>query len=329
MPHLVGLERALSLLGREFSDFERMLDFGCGPGRYMRHLAPLAETTELHGADIDADAIKWVQENLPYGQFEVIPHEPPTSYPDHHFDLILNHSVFTHLPEPLQDKWMAELHRITRPDGVLLLTLHSTPQWNKAISDMENGGERVDHLRSTLEQQGILFISDDHFIGSTHPDFYHTTFHAPWYVFERWTQWFDLAAYVPVGSDTQDLVIMRRRPDDAPAQRPIGHGSSASRAVEAAPAEAEAPPPEGSVEELVRLMGARPVPTSLRARLKRRLLRHELDRQERINQVVLYALQEVKSGRELKMLRTGLYELGERLSIVSSELRDDRGRDGG
>ena len=122
---------------------------------------------------------------------------------------------------------------------------------------------------------------------------------------------------------------MRRRADDAPAQRPIGHGSSASRAVEAAPAEAEAPPPEGSVEELVRLMGARPVPTSLRARLKRRLLRHELDRQERINQVVLYALQEVKSGRELKMLRTGLYELGERLSIVSSELRDDRGRDGG
>jgi hypothetical protein len=35
VPHLVGLERALGLLGCEFSDFERMLDFGCGPGRYI------------------------------------------------------------------------------------------------------------------------------------------------------------------------------------------------------------------------------------------------------------------------------------------------------
>ena len=129
---------------------------------------------------------------------------------------------------------MAELHRITQPGGVLLLTVHSLPQWNKAISDMENGGEPVDHLRATLEQDGILFISDDHFIGSTHPDFYHTTFHAPWYVFEHWTRWFDVAAYVPLGSDSQDLVVLRRRADDEPHQPPIGHGSGA----EAAPAPA-------------------------------------------------------------------------------------------
>ena len=118
---------------------------------------------------------------------------------------------------------MAELQRITRPGGVLLLTVHSTPQWNQAVHDIEQDGQNVDDLRVTLEEKGVLFISDDHFIGSTHPDFYHTTFHAPWYVFEHWTHWFDLAAYVPRGSDTQDLVIMRRRPGDSPHQRPIGH----------------------------------------------------------------------------------------------------------
>ena len=101
VPHLVA-SGALSLLGREFSDFERMLDFGCGPGRYMRHLAPLAgRPSSTGGHRRRRDQV--VQENLPYGQFEVIPHEPPTSYPDHHFDLILNHSVFTPCRAELRD----------------------------------------------------------------------------------------------------------------------------------------------------------------------------------------------------------------------------------
>ena len=275
------------------------------PGRYIRHLEPLSETTEIHGADIDGQMIDWLKKNVPYGHYEVVPHEPPTSYPDGHFDLVVNHSVFTHLPEALQDKWMAELHRITQPGGVLLLTVHSLPQWNKAISDMENGGEPVDHLRATLEQDGILFISDDHFIGSTHPDFYHTTFHAPWYVFEHWTRWFDIAAYVPLGSDSQDLVVLRRRADGEAHQPPIGHGTAAAAA---APATNGQLPP------------AAPPQTTL-GKIRRRVLSRYLGRQERINQELSDALKE--RDRELRMLRTGLYELGHRVSVVTEELRGE------
>jgi SAM-dependent methyltransferase len=321
IPQLVGLERALSIVGREFSDFERLLDFGCGPGRYIRHLEPLAETTEIHGADIDPHVIDWLRKNVPYGTFEAIPHEPPTAYPDHHFDLIINHSVFTHLPERLQDLWMAELHRITRPDGVLLLTLHSTPQWNAAIHDMQQGGERVDHLRATLEQKGILFIEDDHFIGSTHPDFYHTTFHAPWYVFERWTKWFDLAAYAPLGSHSQDLVVMRRRADDAPVERPIGHGSQADSAPAGEPEATAAPPVDEYVSALEHLLTTRPQPQTRRGRLRRRFLARDLDWQQRVNELLVTTLED--KARELRMVRVGLYELGQRLSIVSDELRNE------
>jgi SAM-dependent methyltransferase len=299
MPQLAGLERALAVVGCEFSDFERLLDFGCGPGRYARHLGALAETTEIHGADIDAQAIDWLKRNVPYGQFEAIPPEPPTAYPNDHFDLVINHSVFTHLPEALQDAWMAELRRITLPGGVLLLTVHSTPQWNVAIHDMENGGEKVEHLRSTLEQDGILFISEDHFIGSTHPDFYHTTFHAPWYVFERWTQWFDLAAYVPLGSDTQDLVVMRRRADDAPVQRPIGHAA----ATHTAPVRTAA--------------AGRPEARAALGKVKRRAL--ALLRRSGGGQ----GLADTDRDRELRMLRVGMYELGQRISMVSDELHTE------
>src|SRR3954470_14999245 len=63
--HLVGFERALNVVGLEFSDFGRVLDFGCGPGRFIRHLADLAETTEVHGADIDVQAVEWLQRSIP------------------------------------------------------------------------------------------------------------------------------------------------------------------------------------------------------------------------------------------------------------------------
>ena len=201
---------------------------------------------------------------------------------------------------------MAELRRITQPGGVLLLTVHSLPQWNQAISDMENGGEPVDHLRATLEQDGILFISDDHFIGSTHPDFYHTTFHAPWYIFEHWTRWFDVAAYVPLGSDSQDLVVLRRRADDKPHQPPIGHGSRAESASATAASGNGQLPPQAA-------------PQSTLGKLRRRVLSRYLGRQERINQELADALKE--RDRELRMLRTGLYELGHRVSVVTEELR--------
>jgi len=318
---LAGLERALAIVGRDFSDFRRVLDFGCGPGRYLRHLESLAETTEVHGADIDAQVIDWLRENVPYGRFEAISPDPPTTYPDKHFDLILNHSVFTHLPEPLQDAWMHELHRISEPGGVLLLTIHSTPQWNRAAHDIGQGGDQVERMRATLEQEGILFIRDDSFIGSTHPDFYHTTFHAPWYVFERWTRWFDLAAYVPLGSDTQDLVVMRRRPDDEPGQRPIGHGTEAGSADGSAAAAAAAASFEVDFGRLEQVVAGRPQPQTLLGRIKRRVLARDLDRQEVVNRLLVGVLQE--NARELRMVRGGLYDLGQRLSVVANELRDE------
>ena len=320
--HLVELERALAVVGREFSDFTRLLDFGCGPGRYIRHLGPLAETTEIHGVDIDPQPIEWLRENVAYGQFEVIPHEPPTAYPDGHFDLILNHSVFTHLPAALQDAWMGELQRITAPGGVLLLSIHSTPQFNQVIHDIEQDGGNVARQRATLEQDGVLFIADDHFIGSTHPDFYHTTFHTPWYVFEHWTRWFELVAYVPQGSDTQDLIVMRRRAEDAPVQRPIGHRGVAEEPVEESTADT---PVHGHLAMLDHLLATRPQPQTRLGRIRRRLLARDLDHQQRINQAFVDTAEDLyERGRELRMIRKGLYELGQRVSFVADELRGER-----
>lgn len=57
---------------------------------------------------------------------------------------------------------------------------------------------------------------------SPFPDFYHTTFHAPWYVFERWGSIFDVKAYIPRGDlDYQDLLLLKRREERVGVVRPL------------------------------------------------------------------------------------------------------------
>jgi SAM-dependent methyltransferase len=304
---LRALERALALVGCEFADFRRLLDFGCGPGRYLRHLGPLAETTEIHGADIDAEAIAWLNATLPYGTYTTLAPIPPSTFDDATFDLIINHSVFTHLGEDTQDAWLAELRRITAPGAILLLTVHGTAEWAHTVEDVSAGDATIAaRLHEQLRSEGIVFIRDDHFIGSVHPDFYHTTFHAPWYVLEHWGRWFDVIAYVVNGVDVQDLVILRRTDDDVrpeilrPAATPSHENDGATRGRS----------PLGRARDL--LPRRRPIEPELAAALC------DIRDQLKAQQDALTARE-----RELDMLRVGIYEQGRRMSLIAHQLRED------
>ncbi len=289
LTHLHSFERALALVGRTFSDFDRLLDFGCGCGRFIRHLGPLSGQVEIHGTDIDPEMIDWLRTNVSYGEYTEAPHEPPLAYPDQHFDLVINHSVFTHLDETYQDLWLAELRRITRPGALVLLTVEGVSSWKRLFDAHGPGDPTVCRWRDELESRGILFVRDDTFIGSTHPDFYHSTFHTPWYVFKHWARFFDIAAYVPDGSDTQDLIVLRR-PDDAGV--PPAVDSTSGRAARVV------------LDDRLRLAVRRA------GRYLRRRREHSPD-----------AL-----SRELAMLRAGLYQQSNRISVIAAELRAEIAR---
>jgi SAM-dependent methyltransferase len=204
------LEVALSSVDRELGSFARILDFGCGCARVTRWLGPLAPMVELHGCDIDEQAIAWDAANLPFCTFSRNPTEPPLPYPDEHFDLIVNHSVFTHLDERMQDLWLQELRRVLRPEGLALVSVHGQRAFD-LVEQQTISPPHIRRWREGLETRGIVFIVDDTYIGSSFPDFYHTTFHAPWYVFEHWAQWFEIRAFLPRADlDHQDMVIMQK-----------------------------------------------------------------------------------------------------------------------
>jgi SAM-dependent methyltransferase len=207
-------------VARTLDDFERVLDFGCGCGRLLRHLGQVADRVQIHGADIDSEMIEWLRANVPFARFDVTAPEPPLPYPDKYFDLIISHSVFTHLDEGLQDVWLAELQRVTRPDGILLLSVNGQSGWRRTREDAVRAGQDVDPWEAELESRGILFIPADAFVGSTHPEFYHSTIHAPWYIFGHWSQYFEIDAYLPDGAWALDLIVLRRRVDRAASSAP-------------------------------------------------------------------------------------------------------------
>jgi SAM-dependent methyltransferase len=108
---------------------KRVLDFGCGAGRTLRHFLEEAEHAEFCGCDIDGPSIDWLTEHLapPLHVFRSgeLPNLPQ---PDGYFDLVYAFSVFTHLSDEWAG-WLLELHRVLKPDGLLFATFLTEPHW--------------------------------------------------------------------------------------------------------------------------------------------------------------------------------------------------------
>jgi cyclopropane fatty-acyl-phospholipid synthase-like methyltransferase len=100
----------------------RILDWGCGHGRIIRHFDELVPDAELHGVDIDADNVDWIQRRLPCIKAIHGPLMPPLPYQESMFDCVFGLSVMTHLTETVQHAWLKELRRITRPGALVMLT---------------------------------------------------------------------------------------------------------------------------------------------------------------------------------------------------------------
>lgn len=121
---LRSLEVALARFGHVL-DGMRILDFGCGPGRLLRHLLE-REDLSLLGADHHAPSRDWCRGQLPGVTLLPCGLEPPLELEAGAVDLVVALSVFTHLPAAAQVPWLAELTRVLRRGGLLALSLHGT-----------------------------------------------------------------------------------------------------------------------------------------------------------------------------------------------------------
>jgi SAM-dependent methyltransferase len=296
------LNRALAVIGRSLESYPTILEFGCGCGRIMLWLEQVAAGAELHGVDIDERAIRWAQANIPYASFKVNDPLPPLDYPDAFFDLVYNHSVFTHLDEEYQDRWLAELRRVTKPGGTILLTVHGEVAVRHNEELTANAGGDSTWLREELRRSGIAFVRQDSYVGGPFPDFYHSTFHAPWYVFDRWGASLRVKAYLPGASlGFQDIVVLEN-PAEGPAKTV---GGAPAPAVREAPAmtvsgsEAEDPPAIAAAAALLRegpdVTSAtdRGAAATVSRQVVLRALRHYDEHQRRLHEALLESIREI------------------------------------
>jgi SAM-dependent methyltransferase len=116
-------ETVLKLQGEDwFAGGRRVLDFGCGSGKLLRHFASDAEDCEFIGCDIDEPSIAWLQQHYsPPLQVFVCNEQPGLPLPDDHIDLAVAISVFTHLTTHWAG-WLLEIHRVLRPGARFVCT---------------------------------------------------------------------------------------------------------------------------------------------------------------------------------------------------------------
>jgi SAM-dependent methyltransferase len=107
---------------------KRVLDFGCGAGRTLRHFLVEAEEGEFWGADIDAASIQWLEAALcPPLHVRRSAVLPPLGLQYGSLDLAWAISVFTHLTDS-SIPWLLELHRLLKSGGLLIATYMG--RWN-------------------------------------------------------------------------------------------------------------------------------------------------------------------------------------------------------
>jgi SAM-dependent methyltransferase len=99
-----------------------ILDFGCGSARILRRWPA---QHELWGSDYNPALIDWCRRRLSkLARFTVNDADPPLDFASEKFDFVYAYSVFTHLARARQAPWVAELTRVLKPGGLLLLTMH-------------------------------------------------------------------------------------------------------------------------------------------------------------------------------------------------------------
>ena len=199
-----SIEGALAAAGTRIEDLSAVLDWGCGCSRVMRHWAGLFGSIAFSGTDIDDVMITWDKANVSGVRFAVNGAQPPLPTDDAEFDLVYGASVFTHLDEPMQQMWLAELQRVLKPGGILLLSTHGP-----SVFDL-NRAAFTEAEAASFRENGFVYIRN--IVDGVLPDWYQTSFQTRAHVERTFSPHFDVIDHVARGmTNFQDLAICRKR----------------------------------------------------------------------------------------------------------------------
>ena len=184
-------------------DGRRVLDFGCGTGRVLRQFLPEAASGEFWGCDLHPPTIAWLTQHLSPPLHFYVNDRIPTPHADGYFDLVYAISVFTHITHEWS-AWLLELHRILKPDGLLLVTIIGPEGWGKSLRrppDENDLGMCVHSLGPSLDDTSGAHV-----------------LHSPWWLRSRWGRAFEIVSLKSsgfAGNDPGQGSVLGRKKDVA------------------------------------------------------------------------------------------------------------------
>lgn len=206
--HMDSMISILARHGLELGAAGGILDFGSGAGRLTRWMADVADDQQVWGVDVDVAAIQWAQQHLsPPLNFSTCTTAPHLPFEDRSFGLVIAGSVFTHI-DNLADSWLLELRRVTRPGGILYLTVHDQVTVQRYLSEMPDYW-----LSKRMASRPDLFerLGPDHAaIGDRESA---NTFYDVEYLRKLWGQWLEVLEVAEGAYYNQTAMVLRRRDD--------------------------------------------------------------------------------------------------------------------
>jgi SAM-dependent methyltransferase len=181
----------------------RILDFGCGCGRVIRHW-PAFTQAELRGCDYNPHLVAWCAQNLPFAEFRANDLEPPLPYEDDSFDFVYALSIFTHLDADLHLAWIEELTRVVKPGGLLLPTFHGRSR----VEYMRAHEGEYERIAPGFDAGELVVIEADRSGSSAC-----AAYHPERYIREALGRGLEILDYSPGGAlDIQQDAVLFRRP---------------------------------------------------------------------------------------------------------------------
>ncbi len=118
-----------------------VLDYGCGPGSYVRAVSEIVgESGKVHALDIEplaVESVKKISEKRGLKNVETILSDRKTGLPDESVDVVLLYDTFHDLVD--SNGVLEELSRVLKPDRVLSFSDHHMKE-GEIISKITNRG---------------------------------------------------------------------------------------------------------------------------------------------------------------------------------------------
>ncbi len=212
------VKRYVASCGGKLGAESRVLDFGCGWGRLIRFFLRDVLGDNLHGLDVDAEAIETCEDTMLYGRYRQIQPFAPTDFAADSFDLIFAYSVFSHLPESVHIDWIKEFSRVLKPGGVLVVTTLGRDFIEQCQSLRENGVFAHNWQKCAAEsfpdtRAALADYDRGVYLYSPKPDpLYGMAVLSPAYIKKEWTSFLDFRDFVDDPMQLSQAVIAMQKP---------------------------------------------------------------------------------------------------------------------